>query len=428
MYRLNENGVFKEDSVEGVRETLVEIGFLFHAMYYSPEQENELSHIGVILMHCDQNYMSLNMAPQLAGMGYQVLACDSQPGEIENKFRILNKGMKFLRNLPMVKKVVLMGHSGGATLMTAYQSIAENDAEIYRGTEMIYATTIQEELIPADGIMLIDANYGNAVMTLLSIDPAVIEEGNAMRLDPEFDIFNPANGYDPGGARYSEEFAGKYFAAQAERYRRLIKTALDRLSVIRAGKGYYADDEPFIIAGGNQPKPNNRLIPEDLHFLSHTKKKYNLLHGDGTITNEVIRCVRTPEIDRCFSSFYHMGANVTTVKGFLSSQAIEATGEFSVKEDDIAGLNWDSCYASPISNIRGISVPLLTIGLTGSYEYLAAEMIYERAQMEDKSIAFVHGAGHMFTPNIQAEKRYGSFGDTEKVLYDYMGGWMRKFI
>lgn len=428
MYRLNKDGVFRKDSVDGVRETLVEIGFLSHAMYYSPEQENELSGIGVILMHCDQNYMSLNMAPQLAGMGYQVLACDSQPGEIENKFRILNQGMSFLRSLPMVKKVVLMGHSGGATLMTAYQSIAENGAEIYRGAEMIYATTIQEELIPADGIMLIDANYGNAVMTLLSIDPAVAEEGNAMRLDPEFDIFNPDNGYDPGGAHYSEVFAGKYFAAQAERYRRLIKSALDRLSVIKAGKGNYADDEPFIIAGGNQPKPNNRLIPEDLHFLSHTKKKYDLLHGDGTVTNEVIRCVRTPEIDRCFSSFYNMGANVTTVKGFLSSQAIETTGDFSVKEDDIAGLVWDSCYASPISNIRGISVPLLTIGLTGSYEYLAAEMIYERAAMKDKTIAFVHGAGHMFTPNAQAEKIYGSFGDTEKVLYEYMGNWMKRML
>ncbi|WP_342758393.1 alpha/beta hydrolase [Kineothrix sedimenti] len=428
MYRLNSKGIYYRDIVEGVEEQLVEMGFGALGMYYTAKKKNELSNIAVLLMHCDQNYMSQNMGPQLASQGFQVLACDSEFGEIENKFRTLNKAMNFLKSLPDVKKVILMGHSGGATLMTAYQSIAEKGAQIYRGNEKIYATTIQEELIPADGIMLIDANYGNGVMTLLSLDPAVIEEGNGMRLDPELDIFNPANGYDPAGAHYTKAFIEKYFKAQADRNRRLIKLALNRLELINSGRGNYADDEPFIITAGNQPKPNNRLIPEDLHFLSHTKKPYDLLRGDGTVTNEIIHCVRTPEIDFCFSRFYNMGANATTVKGFLSSQAINATDEFLVKEDDIVGVDWNSCYASPISNIKHIDVPLLTIGLTGSYEYLAAEMIFENAQMGDKTIAFIHGAGHMFTPNHSAEKKHGSFGNTEKVLYDYMGTWMRRFM
>lgn len=428
MYRLQLNGEFEKYAVEGVEEQLVQMGFSAQAMYYSPVRENEVSHIGVLLMHCDQNYMALRMGAQLAKQGYRVLACDSEFGEIENKLRILNQAMKFLRSLPTVKKVILMGHSGGATLMTAYQGIAEHGAKIYQGSEKIYATTIDEELTAADGIMLIDANYGNGPMTLLSLDPAVVEEGNGRKLDPQLDIFRPENGYDPQGAHYSESFVRKYFSAQAERNRRLIRQALERLALIRAGKGFYADDEPFIITAGNQPKPNNRMIPQDLHFLSHTKKAYDLLHGDGSVTNEVIRCVRTAEIDRCFSGFYHMGANPTTVKGFLSSQAIETAGEYIVKEDEITGLEWNSCYASPISNIKDITVPLLTVGLTGSYEYLAAEMIYEKARMQDKTIAFVHGAGHMFTPNKQAEKIYGNFGDTEKILYEYMGAWMRKFI
>ncbi len=427
MFRLNAEGNFIQEKISGVTESYVQIGFSQQAMYYSPVHKNKVSHIGVILMHCDQNYMALNMGLQLAAHGYQVLACDSEFGEIENKFKILNKAMKFLRKNVGAEKVILMGHSGGATLMTAYQSIAENGAHIYQGPEKLYRTTIEEELIPADGLMLIDANYGNGPMTLLSLDPAVIEEGNGMKLDPEFDIFDSKNGYDPQGAHYSPSFIKKYFKAQAARNEKLINKALDRLTIIKAGKGYYADDEPFVITAGNQPKPNNRLIPQDLHLLSHTKGTYDLLHGDGRITNERISCVRTAEIDRCFSSYFNLGANVTTVKGFLSSQAIRTTSDFMVREDGLTDVIWESSYASPISNISAVSVPLLTIGLTGSYEYLASEMIYEKAKMKDKTIAFVHGAGHMFSPNHQAESVYGIFGDTEKVLYEYMSDWMIRF-
>ena len=55
-------------------------------------------------------------------------------------------------------------------------------------------------------------------------------------------------------------------------------------------------------------------------------------------------------------------------------------------------------------------------------------MIYEHAPMEDKTIAFVRGASHMFDPNHAAEKFPGEFGDTEKILYDYMAKWMERFI
>ena len=115
MYRLNQNGIFEKEVVEGVAESYVQMGFDAQAMFYYPSNEADIKSVGVILMHCDQNYMALNMGPQLAKQGYQILACDSDFGEIENKFKILNKTMKFLRSLPTVEKVILMGHSGGAT-------------------------------------------------------------------------------------------------------------------------------------------------------------------------------------------------------------------------------------------------------------------------------------------------------------------------
>ena len=133
-------------------------------------------------------------------------------------------------------------------------------------------------------------------------------------------------------------------------------------------------------------------------------------------------------MDRCFSMTYGMGVNKNTIRGFLSSQAIRITGDFAITEDDVLGVDWHSSYASPIGNIEHISVPALFVGMTGGYEYLASEIIYNHAKMADKSIAFVRGASHNFVPNRDAEKVYGSFGDTEKALFDYIAGWMRKFV
>ena len=400
-----------------------------HAMYYAPITPTEHSNVAVVMMHCDQNYMAFNMAPELARRGYQVMAVDSWVGgEIDRKMEHLGKMVKLMRGKPGVEKVVLMGHSGGATLITAYQAVAENGPEVFQGENMIYQCAVRQKLEPADAIMLIDANYGNAIMSMLSLDPAVIKEGNGMKLDPKYDIFNPANGYSKDGANYSPEFIKMYQQAQVARNNRLIAFALDRLEKIQKGEGNYVDDEPFMITAADQPKPNNRLLPEDLHLLAHTKGEYDLLHGDGTITHEQIKSLRTPECDRCFSSTYGMGVNKNTIKGFLSSQAIRAGEDFAVTEDDVVGVDWNSSYASPIGNIEHISVPALIMGMTGGYEYMAAEMIYNHAKMEDKTIAFVRGATHNFFPNEDAEKIYGSFGDTENALYDYMAKWMEKFI
>ncbi len=426
MYRLTKDGLFINDTISHVRETLVQIE-RSHAMLYQPDGIPAET-VGVVVMHSDQNYMALSMGPQLAARGYTTIACESKEGgEIDKKFGIVNHAVKLLRSLPGIEKVVLMGHSGGATLMTAYQAIAENGPQIFQTDTMIYKCTVTDTLTPADGIMLIDSNYGNGPMMVLSLDPGVRQEGCAMDRDEAYNLFDPANGYDPKGAHYPEDFVHSFQKAQSARNGRLIEAALARLQEIEKGKGNFSDDEPFIVACGDQQKPNNRLLPEDMSFLSHTKKEHDLLHADGTVTREVIYSVRTPEFGPFFFKLYNgynFGANKTTVRGFLSSQAIRTTEDFHIGEDGVYGVDFNSSYASPIGNVQYIHVPLLIIGLTGSYEYLAAEMIAEKAASENQTLLFLHGATHMFHPNHDAEKTPGEFGDTEKALYDRMAQWM----
>ena len=75
--------------------------------------------------------------------------------------------------------------------------------------------------------------------------------------------------------------------------------------------------------------------------------------------------------------------------------------------------------------MMGVTAPLLVMGMTGGYEFLAAEIIYEIAKnIADKEIAFVEGATHIFDPARDCEAYPGQFGDTIKTMFDYVDRWL----
>jgi hypothetical protein len=273
--------------------------------------------------------------------------------------------------------------------------------------------------------MLLDSNYGNGVMTLLSLDPAVTCEDSGKNLDPELDLFNPANGYDPMGSTYSDEFIRKYQKAQGARNNRLIDVALERLHAIERGNGKYGDDEPFIVPGAAQNAFNNKLFPQDIRLLSHTQKAWPLLHADGSIMNQIIPCVRRSKNDRSYTGLYRQGAIKSTVRTYLNSSAVRTTADFGYNEDSMYGIDWLSSYSCTPGNMMGVSAPLLVMGMTGGYEFLAAEIIHENTpKIADKTIAFVEGASHVFFPAKDCEAYPGQFGDTVKTLFDYVDKWL----
>lgn len=202
--------------------------------------------------------------------------------------------------------------------------------------------------------------------------------------------------------------------------------AYDRLSLIEAGKGQFADDEPFVVAGAAQMRFYNKLFPQDLSLLAHTKKAWPVIKADGSIRTEVVKSVRAP-FDIIGSSERMTASLNTTVRGFLSTCAIKTDDDFRVNADGLQGVHWNSNINSPIGNIEGVTVPSLFMGMTGSYEYLAAEEIYNHSASSDKTIAFVEGAGHNFTPERGAEKyNKTSYGDTVKKLFDYVDNWLNE--
>ena len=407
-----------------IRDTYVIIGGGMEHMrcvLYEPVSPVERSEVGVVIIHSDEDYSTFNIAGELAKRGYRTLAgqVTDQRSTLDAKMLDIKHAVEMLKALPGVKKVVLMGHSGGATLMSAYQGAAEQGVAAYRAENKLYKCTLQEELIPADAVMFLDSNFGNGAMTLFSVDPAVIEEGNGVKLDPELDAFNPQNGFDPEGSHYSDAFIRKFCAAQRERNNAIIRRALDRLALIEQGKGNYLDDEPFAVTGAAQMMMMNKLIPQDARLLSHTKKPFTLLHKDGSSSTEIIRSVRkphgghqpTPRLWACENS---------TVRSYLSNRAVFAGEDYLIGEDGATGVQWDDTYNCTLGNVKNIAVPTLIMGMTGSFEYLASETIYENSASADKTVAFMEGASH----NFDARGREDEFGDTQKVVFDYCDQWM----
>lgn len=380
--------------------------------------------IAVLVMHSDSDYLTFSAGIELAERGYTVLCANTDAGKpLSTKMTAVKGGVEYLRGLDHVKKVVLFGHSGGATLMTAYQNVAETGGSSFRGDNMILKLSERLPALPrADGVMLVDPNWGNGAMTLFSLDPAVVTEGDPRHLDPELDLFNPANGFDPEGSHYSESFVRKFLQAQGERNNRLIDLALERLHLIEAGKGLYDDDEPFLVVGGDGNFMNNKLYAQDVSLMSRTRKEYMLLHGDGSHTREIIHTVRAPQNKRSLMANYRDGLLITSVRKFLDSSCVRTGSDYYYNADTIFGIEWSGCYCCTTGNVAGITVPLLVMGMTNGWEFSSVEGIVERAASRDKTVAFVEGATHMFCPD-RGDTR---FGDTLKTTYDFAAQWLEK--
>jgi len=446
-------------------------------LIYEPKEPGEKAHIGVFVMHYDADYSSFSACTELSKRGYVVLCMKNAGGNLNDRLLDIKSSLEYLRKVNGVQKVVLWGHSGGATLMTAYQLAAENGVKACQGPEKLSKCPNSLSGMPAaDGLILADSNFGNAAMGLFSLDPAVVTEGDGVNLNQALNLFNPANGYKAGASSdYSQEFIRNFQATQAKRENALIKFARQRVAALEAGKEGSAVDEPLVVVGGSSLGPFNKLFPQDTKLMAHTIKPWPLIHADGSITPEIVYSVRPVSgvgagggaggpgggqpggmagipgsgqpgsqaggtggemagrkaggqaggsMGAGFSAGGMSSTLNTTVRNFLIDNAVRVSDDFYYDEDSVHGVDWTSTYASPPGNVEKIRVPSLFMGMTGSYEYLAAETIYNNSAAKDKSLAFVEGASHMYGVCKQCEKTPGQYGDTIKTLYDYADKWL----
>ncbi|HET7737938.1 MAG TPA: hypothetical protein VFK32_05125 [Tepidiformaceae bacterium] len=158
-------------------------------------------------------------------------------------------GMRGLRERGF-ERVVLVGNSGGGSLMGMYQAEAEAAAETrLRDTAGGEPLDLGKEVMPAgDLFIVLAAHPGQGRYMLQAIDPAVVDEANPLVSDRAWDMYNPANGYRPfpEASAYAPEWVAEYRARQRERVGRLDVVAREYVAEqthFRKVLGVETDDE-----------------------------------------------------------------------------------------------------------------------------------------------------------------------------------------
>ena len=135
----------------------------------------------------------------------------------------LGRAVAFLREQGY-EKVVLIGNSGGGSLVSLYQAEAESPSI----TTFPDGTPFEMgPLAKADAIILLSAHAGRAETLTAYLDPAILDEHDPSLRDPKLDLF--CNRPLP----YDRAWIATYRAAQVARNRRLSQQALATLEALR---------------------------------------------------------------------------------------------------------------------------------------------------------------------------------------------------
>jgi hypothetical protein len=389
---------------------------------YTPDPPAVAPHVGIVVIHRTSNFMSALACTELARRGFAVLCMNPRSDNNEALVRFetipidVGAGVRFLKSLSGITRIVLWGWSGGGASMTFYQSVAESGLSVCRGPgKLVQCGDDLAGLPPADGLIMVDAHPGNPINALRSLNPAVVDETRPDRVDASLDPFNPANGYNPkGSSTYSDAFKTRYFKAQADRMNRLIKAALDRQAQIREGRHLYSDDDAFVVPKG----VGARLMQLDVDVHRRTEKPRKLLKNDGSISTQIVESVRraSPRLASDNRSFEN-GALFLTIESFLSANAIRST-------DSMDGIDYCSSNNSPPCHLAHIRVPLLVTAMGAHYFIRDNEIHYELAASPDKDFVVVEGAEHGQTPCAPCEAVPGQYSNSVKNFYDYAARWI----
>ena len=163
----------------------VRLGAQGEGLLYDPVVSTQgKGHIALIFTHPSANVLTDSPATQFSRRGYRMLMVNYRGGFPNDEAHLptLSRGIAYLRSLPGVSKVVIVGHSGGGHLIPLYQNVAEHGSAACKGAEKIYPCqgTELDGLEKADGMVLLDPTLG-AFHQMSSVDPAV-EATSASRL------------------------------------------------------------------------------------------------------------------------------------------------------------------------------------------------------------------------------------------------------
>ncbi|MCH9667192.1 MAG: lysophospholipase [Actinomycetia bacterium] len=199
--------------------------------------------VAMIATHYQIDFSEHYLAEYLASRGIGFLGWNTRFRGFESSFLLdhalvdIGAGIRWLREVQGIETVVLLGNSGGGSLMAAYQANAV-DRHITPLEGMRPAAGL-DDLLPADGYVASAAHPGRPDVLTAWMDASVMDESDAIATDPDLDLFNERN-----GPPYEAEFVARYRAAQTARNEAITDWA--EAELIRARAAGFSD-RPFTV-------------------------------------------------------------------------------------------------------------------------------------------------------------------------------------
>ncbi|HXL98374.1 MAG TPA: hypothetical protein VN932_00475 [Rhizomicrobium sp.] len=184
----------------------------------------------VIATHYNVDFAEHYIAPFFAERGFGFLGWNTRYRGAEDLFHLehalidIGAGVRWLREVAGAERIVLLGNSGGGSLMAAYQAEAAAPT-LAKGNKGAMAEALSA-LPKGDLYISLNAHPGRPEVLTNWMDASVIDETDPVKTDPALDPFAP-------GPPYSAEFIARYRAAQCARNQRITdyaKTELSRLN------------------------------------------------------------------------------------------------------------------------------------------------------------------------------------------------------
>jgi len=206
-------------------------GWPCQGIYYTPAGARP--RVAMIATHYNIDFSQHYLADYMAARGVGFLGWNTRFRGDEAHFLLdhalvdIATGVRWLRENAGVETVILLGNSGGGSLMSAYQSHAVNP-NVVPLAGMRPARGL-DELIAGDAFIALAAHPGRPDVLTSWMDASATSEQDVTATDPSLDLWNPQN-----GPPYSPEFLERYRAAQVARNLRITAWAKQELARLSA--------------------------------------------------------------------------------------------------------------------------------------------------------------------------------------------------
>lgn len=254
-------------------------------IYYQPSELQPK--VAVIATHYNIDFSEHYLAEYCAARGLGFLGWNTRFRGAEPYFLLdhavaeIGVGIRWLREVKKVEKIVLLGNSGGGSLMAAYQSQAvEPNLKPEYGRKNIVESAYN--LLPADLYVSLTAHPGRPTVLTNWMDPSILDENDPLSLDVSLDPYSESREIP-----FTPSFITSYRKGQRARNERIsqwCRDEIDRLSGQRAHDRLFTTSRLWAdlrMIDGNID-PSERETPSC--YLGDPRKANYGVYGVGTVS------------------------------------------------------------------------------------------------------------------------------------------------